>query len=313
MMKSFISKFILFLIPIAIIVLVLENIVSKNPKQAKSDYIYHHLEHTETMILGASTIACALNPEYMAPNSASMAIAGNTIEVDHRMYEKFVDKLPNLKLIIYDLSNGYLDYKDPKFDESASLLLHYNLIGNPKDKKIRDLLVTTANFKYTINKTRDILLKGDKEDFNQYGFLTSLNETNYSFKNLNYNPEKIKNSAAVNEIFKLHTFTNDKIYEDNFKLLRKMIRDCRDRNIKVVLLSTPKYSYYQQVQNDYAQRRANFLKLMVDNKNVFFIDDELWNNNCTECFYDILHLNPMGAKNYSKYISKKLNEKNILR
>ena len=93
---------------------------------------------------------------------------------------------------------------------------------------------------------------------------------------------------------------------ENIDYLKKIITFCKEKNIKLVAVTSPKTADYLKQYPDYAENMSTFDKIFKDNGITYYDvnrSEEIADYD-NSCFMDIGHLNTKGAEIYSAYLSE---------
>ena len=302
MMKKFLIRISFIIVPIFIFLGVLENNLRKNDSSSlkiKSDYLKNNNKNIKGLIFGSSTMVQGVNPAMLKANTASLALTGSDINAGVVLFNA-VNETLNLEFIIFELSNGYLNKKNGEGSLRSYKAPYY--FNTPK-KEVKDFFIARYPLKKQLKLTKP--KKKTPKKYNRWGFNTATKITD--FEKSDYNDDIIKKSPQMQGIVKNYKTININNYAFNIKLLREMIENCKERNIKVVFVSTPKYHLCNNTLIDeHTNRRKEFLNDVVDNKKVFFWNYERIYENKSKLFGDLIHLNNEGAQLFSEKINQEL-------
>lgn len=145
----------------------------------------------------------------------------------------------------------------------------------------------TSNVKYKFSEDYDnfVAPSYDNEWYGSKGFVDSLGEY-----------------TEGNEISAIDV----KFVEENLDYLQKIIDFCKENNIKLIAVTSPKTADYLKQYPDYESHISTFDKLFKDN-GIFYTDTnrtEEFKKYDNSCFIDIGHLNSKGAEIYTNYLSE---------
>ncbi len=303
-MSKFILRSILFFLPF-LLAFPIEKSVENNSFKIKSDYIEKNKSNIEILLLGSSQNNKAINSEFLDFKIAPLANDGSTINIDFLLFEEYFPKLPNLKIVIFELSYHSLeDLKPNNWNKNHLFLKFYNINNYGKNPPLSEQFLITSNPKEYLKKyfTPNLKLKDNK--YNPFGY--TLNSPS-RFKKYNYNKKLIDKTSMDEYLRYRHQTENIKNYHINTKLLKKAIKICSRNNIKFVFLSPPKYYLYNNHLNKKrANRRNLFLEETLTIKNLYVWNFEHLYENKTEYFLNEDHLNYKGSKQFTTVINQKL-------
>ena len=116
-MRSFVFNLIKFSLPLMIIVcgffIYAEYTLQFYPSifQLKAQNFKQNKNKIEVLILGSSHNKTAINPEFInAFCSSNLAFEGQDIRIDSALFNKTINLLPNLKIVVFELSYHTLEH-----------------------------------------------------------------------------------------------------------------------------------------------------------------------------------------------------------
>jgi len=302
-MKQFLLKTGLFFAPLLILTIWIEVSVRNNTFRAKVECLKNP-EEIEVLILGSSQNWRAINPEYLDFKVAPLAHGVSSLDIDYLLFKKNFPLFKNLKAVIFEMSYHTLeDTRNAQWEKNNLFYIFYGINNYEKKPPLKDYLLITSNTNEYIEL---FLSKRNKNfnDFNDWGFLNTVE--NSSFENLNYDSTEIANNS-YKYLQHRHTKENIKNFIDNKEKLLEMIAECKKHNVKVILLSPPKYYLYNQNNNITKLTRRNELIQEVTKDTVV----KFWNYE-TFFQYDYYvfanedHINIYGAFIFTNLLNVKL-------
>ena len=265
-MKKFIKRLIIFLIPILILFILLEYAIRQIPNtyKYKNEWMSQHADSLNTLILGNSHCMSGVNPLYLTNSAFNFANSSQDLERDYFVLTKYENMYNNLKCVI--LSFSYCTLQDKMDNTDKSRLKYYGIyMGYEKYKYSVEI---TSSITY--EKIKDYLKEGTSQ-YSPLGFRVN------KFSKDNLEVSGIK--AA-----KRHTLNNRKDLDDNLKYLHKIIQFCEDKQIQLILVTTPTWhSYYEHLDKHQLDQLLSTAKELDNNhENVFyfnFLKDDRFNDN----------------------------------
>lgn len=305
-MKKYIKRLALFCLPF-LSVIPIEMSVRNNTFKMKSDYVQNNKDNIELFILGSSQNNKAINPEFLDFITASLANDGSTVNIDYLIFEEYYSKFPQLKVVIFEISYHSLEEIKPNnWNKNHLFLKFYNVNNYNRNPPLSERLLFLSNPKEYLKKYLTPESKQEDNKFNQFGYI--LNSSS-RFEKYNYNKDLIK-KTSFNEYLKgRHQVENLNFYTVNTSLLNKAIETCLKNNIKVVLLSPPKYYLYNNHLNKKrAERRNYFLKKYSNIQNIYIWNLEKKYEYNPNYFLNEDHLNYYGSKQFTTLLNHKLKQ-----
>jgi len=302
-MKTFLLKIIIILIPVIILLSITEFISRKNDTSKtyfQKKYLIENQTNIDGVIFGSSHMWRSLFPKYLDYNVASFARSGSAINIDSYLYN-YVSKLVTPKFYVFDLSQTYLNSsKDQNYTSTNKLQYYFPTSDN---RNLSDnFLIKLPLRKYFFFE------KEEKIKYDKWGSEITIPKKINFLKKLGFNDSLLLNITRSKRVLKKHNESiNKSICDKNITFLKKIIDDCKKKNIKLIFMSPPKYHIYnKKLNHELALQRDVFLKEFVDNKNVFFLNFENFEEDNSKLFFDLNHLNIEGAKIFSEAFNKRL-------
>ncbi|WP_273447215.1 SGNH/GDSL hydrolase family protein [Neolewinella agarilytica] len=298
-MRKFLIRVVLFVLPLIAFLSAVELSERNNTFKAKSDWISRNENNIEVLILGSSQNWRDINPEYLSYETAPLAHGESAINMDFLVLEKYLNLFPNLKVVVFEIGYHNLEESKPSnWSKNHLFNIYYGVNNYGKAPSIKEYFLVTSNPKEYIKR----FFTSDKNEkfgrYNSYGFVTE--SPNTLFEKLGYDSIKIE-LRAENYLMGRHVEEAIDIYHENVRKLKKAIRSCLEKDIAVVLLSPPKhYTYNMNMLEDKLQRRNLVFEYYSNIENVFIWNFEREYEFDSQYFGDPDHLNPKGAKIFTK-------------
>ena len=314
-MRKFIIKLILVISPFIIIALTMEYILRQIPNDYmyKSDYLDEHSNEVEVLILGGSHSYYGINPDYLTAKAFNAGYVSQPLNIDLMILEKYQDNFENLKTIIIPVSYPSLWTKLDKSAESwriknyvmyyklkyvFSLQSHTEIVGNNFNTNVRRLKnhYIGGRSYITCNKS------GWGADYNSK-FALDLDKTG-----------KEAASRHSTENFSMPKSERESNYKDNISILNNITNWALERNVEVILITTPGYKIYRENLNEVQLAAIMEISAQLSEKysNCRYINLLNESSFGAEDYYDADHLNEKGAEKLSLLINDILqNEKGL--
>jgi hypothetical protein len=306
-MKAFLYRVLAFSSPVIVGAIALELFIriSPNAFNAKAHFIENRAPEVKLVTFGSSHNQNAVNPEFMPFLAANLAYGGQDIKLDSALLFHYAPQLTALKAVVLELDYHSLEeLNDPNYFRLA----WYNQMHNieyghvPLLSKISLYASEPEFFNDHIKRTFDP--REYKYEMNEFGFLR--NDFPGVFLSNNNDSVAIADSAPK-RLANRHTTLSVENYKSNVACLKSMIDFCKQKNVKVILVSSPMYSTYRAQENEEKlNRRMAFLNEVIDNQWVYFLDFEANQNFKLTDFKNDDHLNSLGAEKYTKMLSDSL-------
>ncbi|MDB4710838.1 hypothetical protein OAF16_03815 [Flavobacteriales bacterium] len=283
--------------------LLLRNI--PNDYEFKKEYLDKNASEIETMILGSSHSFYGFNPVYFTTKTFNASHISQSLNYDFEIIKKYQSGLKQLKTIVLPISYFTLFGKLEAGSESWRFKNYIIYYGLGTSNSYADYSEVISNKLY-VNQKRLVsyYIKG-----NSAISTTSLGwGTNYKSKNARDLIET-GNTAALRHSKDINDIKYENILRDNEQTLNSIIAWCKNRNIRIVLLTPPAFKSYRQNLN---KTQLNVTieiakKIDLDNNNCIYLNLLNDTSFVAKDFYDADHLSEIGAEKLSKLINEKIN------
>jgi len=294
-MKKFIKRLLLFL-TIIIGFVFIDICLQKTLLFRDEDMKF--AKNIHTLILGHSHTANSCNTKYIK-NSINLASPGEAYIYTYFKAKKVIETNPQIKKVYVEFTNNQIDkHMDNWIWDDTHLQYNFISYGVLMDYDALSLLykknpsgfVTAFSKGLFNNLLKMVPLKKRKI---QYGSIGGFKTNNQIFIN-----SKVTKNKKM-------TSSNYEISESNLYYLEQIVKYCKQRKIEVILVRSPMHKTYHVSfsENEYNKILSKKFKdiKFIDNKDFPIPDNG---------FHDIEHLNSTGAKFYSQYFNKLVNENN---
>ena len=253
-------------------------------------------KNIHTLILGHSHTANSCNTKYIK-NSINLASPGEAYIYTYFKAKKVIETNPQIKKVYVEFTNNQIDkHMDNWIWDDTHLQYNFISYGVLMDYDALSLLYkknpsgfVTAFSKGLFNNLLKMI--PSKKRKIQYGSMGGFKTNNQIFINT-----KVPKNKKM-------TSSNYGISESNIYYLEQIVKYCKQRKIEVILVRSPMHKTY-----DVSFSENEYNKILSKKfKDIKFIDNKdfpiPYNG-----FHDIEHLNSTGAKFYSQYFNKLVNE-----
>lgn len=309
LMKRFLIKIIIFILPILVLAFSLEIALRNIPNdyQYKNAYLDKHSNEIETLILGSSHTFYGLNPEEFTSQTFNASYISQSIDIDYAILQKYQDDFQNLQSVILPISYFSLFENLENTDEFWRLKNYTLYFGLDSAKTWTNYSeIFTNSLKTNAKRIYSYYIK-DKSEItcNRLGWGTA-----YRSENAQNLIETGKSAAKRHTVENLDSEEVQEILKQNIATLQAIISWCEQNNVKIYLITPPAYTSYRENLHD--QQLAITLnmttKICSENSNCQYfrlLDDEIFS---ADDFYDGDHLSEIGAKKLSKIIHRQIQE-----
>ena len=301
-MKFFLKRLVIFFLPFLFFYLLLEINLSQIPNYyiQKKEYLDSQLNEIEILSTGSSH-GNSINPQFLSRKGFNLFNDAEDIYYDVRLIEKYLGRMPNLKIIIVPISYFSLEYR---IDHSPSAWRapFYKFIWDIPPQELTSL-VNFGYFSYTaaygwrevvsyiengfVSKSTQKLDSNGWREIGDQVIIVSPEEERSGWQSVSLN-ESLMDAGAI---------------ERNKSLLSSFIEACQTHQIKVVFITTPVYHYYyEHVDPLKYQRMQENLNQLVNKYHIPYFNFLKDAHFVTADFYNRDHLNARGVEKFSKIL-----------
>lgn len=257
----------------------------------------------EILVLGSSHAFYGINPEYFSEKAFNAANVSQDLKYDSFILDAAVDNQTQLKFVIlplsifslaYDLDSGkegwrkykyrvWFDYKDYSFDEKLDIKNHSVILSHPR--KLSLLKEASSYYADRFQKNWSDLGWGKSDE------------------SVASHEDIVSTGLAA---AKRHQKREIMIKDKNLDLLDKMVRLCHERNIKLLLVTTPAHEEYRNhLEPSRVQKLTQIASEFADKyDNTFYLNLLEDDNFGSADYYDADHLNHTGAEKLTLLLNK---------
>ncbi|MBX2829032.1 MAG: hypothetical protein KTR22_12780 [Flavobacteriaceae bacterium] len=309
MMRKFATYCLLFFIPVVLGYGIAEYATLRMPSSFKAnvDYLEGREDSFENLVLGSSQMRQSVNPEWIQSSTFNLASGDQHHDTDFKLLKGIEDRLPALKTVIFEVSYSHFEiaHNGKDFWKNNFYLKYYGINNFERNVYFKDRLAFLANPPYFSERIVQYYMDGErKEVYNAQGFNT--NAFYGQFEILGHDVDKI--AAMPN--FKINREPNLEVFKTNTSVYFEMLDHLKSKEYQVVICLVPMYkTYHHKKHPDILKRRDSILGVTLkeyDNVTLFDLERDTLNFEVTD-FWNQSHLNPDGAKKYSKRLDSLLN------
>lgn len=298
-MKKFIKIFGVFLLPILVLLVALEYLVSVIPNSYnyKYSYIMEHGDNIQAVAVGHSQLYDGFKPESFFLPSFNLSNSAQTYVDDYYLLLELLPKMPKLKYVILPI--GYREVVAMSSDSSLterSCYYHKYMNMDYEGRIPFKFLFESFNVQRSVEKIFSYFIK----DMDIVGC------DSMGRRNTNYLRErKRKLGSTDNAINGCTRRIHEKFDIKDKRYLLKTIEILVEKKVKVVLVAPP---YYWHGFKNFNKDQRNYLDVFIDslckNYPIEYIDLEADTTFVYDDFTNELHLSEYGAEKFTR----KLNE-----
>lgn len=295
-MKKFLFHILKIILPIFIFLLVLEVAIRKIPNdyQLKKTYLDQNAAQINTLILGSSHTFYGINPAYLSKKTFNAAYVSQSLDLDYDILKTYSPKFKNLKTIIIPISYCSL-FETLETDIEKWRLKNYVLYYDfPINSDLNNQFeILNSDIKTNLkNAVKHYFFKKSFKTSSELGWGTNFNSKN-------------KKEFQGDFTAKKHTAKNFNLYSKNLNTLHKIITLSKKKNINIIFITTPAHkSYYENLNANQLEKTTKTISELVKNNSNCRYLNLLKSEEFKDIdFYDADHLNEIGAKKLSLFLS----------
>ncbi|MEI7990616.1 MAG: hypothetical protein WCI88_16405 [Chloroflexota bacterium] len=264
------------------------------------------MDKVQVLVLGNSHPWMGINPELFDYPGFNLANLGQDLYYDEGLFFKYVDRMPNLRLVMMGISHHTLEFKfeNRKGTNWLSCLYLREFGIFPQDP------FYISKFDYCVlammggnNPFNNIL--SWQENVNIYGSNNVVNA--FGWATLKNRPKIIKPEEAKNRVQGLNSMTDQKLLTVNLQRLERIQQKLQQRNIQLVLVTVPVTKYYfDSITPDRYERMQNALREFSKKYDVpyyNYLNDASFD--LTD-FYNSGHLDVQGSKKFTQILNTQI-------
>lgn len=296
-MRKFLLKLLVFVAPLLAVMAAVEAGLRSIPNSYKLKYEYmeHHCQDVQTLILGSSHTYRGLDPSHFATRAFNLAYSSQDLKRDSYLFFRFIGRMDSLRHVIVPVSYHTMPEMMEDFSRSETLLKYYGIyMEYPPERMSLELTTPHWYEKVLMHLRGEPVCRSDS-----LGFAAGYVHDDAS---------DVLDMHHAQTVAAWHTHSDFGHVGENMRILRRMIDACAARQVRVVLITTPVTDLYR------GQLDARQLHLMHD-----CIDSLVESDSCVTYldfmgdarfsrsdFQDVDHLSADGARRLSVIVSDTL-------
>ena len=309
-MKSFTIRILLFLLPIFAALLYIEVKLSgiENSYNKKRQLLGRQLNHIEILVTGSSQNLYGIDPGCFSVPGFNLANVSQSFYYDKRIVLKYIDSIPNLKMVI--IPAGYFSFMGQLYGTKEEWRdFFYDRFWDIKYKDLptfdlrRYSLISLYSLPLTVQYIDSAFRVNLAPRYNEYGYVACDTSGHLA---------AINDSSGKERVAYHNSCMNRKDQQYIIQDLQDFVDVLQSKKIKVVFVMNPVFHTYSDncspailsmndslLKHICLRSHCTYYNYMMDKR--FVIDD----------FFDNDHLGFTGAKKYSKIIDSEIIVPNI--
>ena len=264
-----------------------------NEYKDKKEYVDKNAGNISILCLGDSHSFYNINPKYLSMPSFNAANSSQTLDYDWMIFNHYKDKLQKLRFILIPISYSSLYEKLAAGIESwrvKNYTLYFGLQPAFNPRYYSELL--NSSTKINIQKIIDYYCFGKyQHNTTTLGFATD-------YSGISGNTLEYSSVIASKRNLKSST----QFLNENIAYLEAIIAGAHQKNVKVILFTSPVYSgYFNKMDKTQLEETRDIAIMMTKKYSNVVYKDYLRDGYFTDAdFYDADHLNGMGSEKFTK-------------
>jgi hypothetical protein len=305
--RKFLFKAALLILPVLLAFAYAEYKLKQIPNSytVKKQLLEKRLDRIEALTVGGSHAYSGLNPKFWGCQGFNMANVDQDLFFDQQLINKYLDRMPNLKIVILPISYITLEFQLEDSPEDWRRFFYsqtYNVASTPHPSLSESIEPKKYSLiaLYTIGEAQKFTFKmfqvNDLTDtIDENGFI-EVDESNWPLLNERGGRERMELH---------HRLMKTEHIAENLKILNSIITQLQARHIAVTLVSTPVYRAYSSYMNKekYQLMQENVRALTV-RYGIKYFNYQFDPRFELRDFADTDHLNGIGAQKLSKIMAQ---------
>lgn len=236
-MRDFLKKVLLPVVGVVMVgICVLEPLIRNKdtfePYRVKSAFMKNNANKLRLLVIGPSTAACGIKPEYICENGYNLGFTGQSPRYDKFLFDKYFDKMDSLKYVIMSVGfdGPYNDGIYPGRTAESYTYIYSVFFDCPyfRDNFLSRKLLILGGLNAMKTNYKKVLI--DEND-GYLVFHTHLNKDNW---------EQMGTNSAIHH----NKIGDDSIFVTNMRFIENIAEKCNSRNVKFILISAPIHHFY---------------------------------------------------------------------
>jgi hypothetical protein len=299
--KTLILKGVLILVPFFSLVGLVELRLRHVPNEYSSNKARLEAKagEIEILVTGTSHAQNGVAPQFLALPAFNLAYGSQSLHYDTQLVSKYVDSIPNLKLVIFGLSYHSLEYRLVNSVErwrSGFYNIVYAIPGEDSEEGFK-----LTNYSYIALYTPKEAVRLASE-----GVLGAA-----ALEAKRIQTPTVVTQGEVSEAFgKIRVDSHERQMRQvdllpNVAALERTCAMLKQRNVSVVFITVPtQHTYYDHINLKSYQRMQDTIKQITEKCGVPYFNYLRDERFTTEDFINSDHLNSRGAEKFSRILNE---------
>lgn len=302
-MRKFLKYCLIFSLPIIMAAIPVEYLLRQLPNsyKYKYDWMQKNAEDVEILVLGNSQTLYGISPKHFKEKAFNLANVSQGLKQDSFLLKYWGDRYQHLKTVILPIS--YFSLLEPGLLESfgESYRCRYYKIYMDCD------LYSGWSYSFELSDIRSAMTKFEKL-FKRH---RTFGCDEYGYSAGEHSPKELSNPIQASRTVKIHTIKNwDKI-EIIYERMKEMASFCRNRNIHLVLITTPCWhTYNDRLEEKQLSKMYELIRRLQKEFGVPYYDYRKDSRFEAKDFADCHHLSGAGAIKFTMILDNDIHELN---
>jgi hypothetical protein len=295
-MKNFLTKLMLFLLPIVLAGGLAEGALRAIPNDyaTKAKAVIDKAESLEVLFFGSSHTLYGIDPSVMSVEGYNLAHPSQSLDLDYRLYQRFAPQLPQLTTVVITVSSFSLFSTLATGLEQwrlANYAMYYDL-DLPWSLENQTELFSNAFKTSALKLWRYYVSNQNPIRINDFGFQAKPASTTLDFT-----------GSAILAASR-HTYTDWSALEQQTQALTEFVAAAIAKGQRVILLIPPATAaYVERISTAQMTKTREILEGLAESNPLVTVLDLLSDDRFElSDFYDADHLNQQGAHKLSKLL-----------
>jgi hypothetical protein len=299
--KNFVIKFLfLIVLPVFVFFVTVEILLRHIPNDYayKNEWLTKNAKNIKILSLGSSYGYHGIDPQYFQMTAFNGAHCSQTPRYDYLIFNKFIDKMDSLEQLILPVSYFPLFMKMEELGGESQRVKKY-FIYYHIDYHPFSFQHSFEFFDFNLSIALKRIIRFYFKNVNEI----HVNEKGYSSLFASYEDWENEGLGAVK--FE-NQYYAEKNYDENIHYLSLIIEKCKERNIRVFLLTPPMWhTYYENIDDgEWSKIQNTMIDFEKNYEHVFYLNLLIDNRFQKNDFANTTHLSPFGAEKLTKILNE---------
>ena len=279
-----------------------------NEYSSNKERLEAQAEEIEILVTGTSHAQNGVAPEFLALPAFNLGYGSQSLHYDTQLVSKYVDSMPNLKLVIFGLSYHSLEYRLVNSVERWRGGFYHLVYGIPGEDSQEEFKLTNYSYIALYTPKEAVRLASG-------GILGAAEEEAKRIQT----PTVVTHGEVSETFGKVRITSHEKQMRPadlpaNVAALERTCAMLKKRNVSVVFITVPTHhTYYEHINPQSYQRMQDTIKQMTGKFGVPYFNYLRDERFTTEDFINSDHLNSRGAEKFSRILNEDVVKRYVLR